>query len=116
MDKNIKKINEFKIDNDIDLETKIDILLKKHHEETAFLSDLNIVRNNENFQKMIKMGHPIIPILIKKIQTKDNLYIIYLIAIILGNECPKVSRDSKYVEKYKAIMEWWEINKTNYGR
>ena len=104
----MKKYNE--------LLSEIDILLKKHHEETAFLSDTDLVIDNKNFQKIVKIGNKCIPLLIKKLKEKDSLYIIYLIGTILDKDSPNVKLNSNYKEKYNVIMEWWEINKTNYER
>lgn len=57
---------------DINHDGYIDVLLNVLLEETCFLSSTNAMMRNDNFQKLVEIGWPVVPIIINRFRNKEN--------------------------------------------
>ena len=105
-----KKFNEFKkekmINVDVDLEKKIDTLLINLRDETALSSNPNDRFNNLNFKKIVEIGDDAILILFNKLKIENNIYIIYIIDNIMGEE--SFLKNIKYNNMKEMVFKFIE--------
>jgi hypothetical protein len=56
------------------LENKFKKLKNKWNKETAFISNVTEIMENENIQEIVKMGIPVVPLILRSMMLEENFW------------------------------------------
>jgi hypothetical protein len=89
-------------DTPIDLETKFQLLAEKWDEETCFLSDSTKIAAHPAYQEVIRMGMPVVPLLLREMEKDHSHWFEALRAITGENPVPPEHRG-----RIPAMVQDW---------
>lgn len=111
----MKKINEF-----LENKNEFDRLDTKLYFETAHLSNINDIKVTNSFIEMLNKGEKIVPFIVNKMLIDESIiFNSYLILFkeITGLYILLKQEDEKSIKLIKQrISEWWDDNKSKYGK
>lgn len=109
------KINEF-ISND--LKSKFEIMDRNLYLETAHLSSSHQIENTPSFKSILENKYDMIHFLVDKVVKENSLKTPYFLLIQIisdGNAITKKNNGDRHLMK-EEVKEWWESNRSKYGR
>lgn len=98
----------------MDIAEEFDTLYKRWYAETMFSSNPRVMYENENFQKIIKLGMPVLPYIVNKIHERGADFTYMAIPEITKIPHEEVIPESMYGYIGKICNAWVaELKKRN---